>query len=40
MRIDFESRSESELLSAARAARIPRVLIARGGDVSELEVTW
>ena len=40
VRIDFESRSESELLSAARAARIPRVLIARGGDVSELEVTW
>ena len=40
VRIDFESRSESELLSAARAARIPRVLIARGGDVRELEVTW
>jgi ATP phosphoribosyltransferase regulatory subunit len=40
VRIDFESRSESELVSAARLLHIPRVLIARGGEVRELEVTW
>ncbi len=40
VRIDFERRSEKELLEEARRQRIPRLVIARGGDVREIEVTW
>jgi len=39
VRIDFERRSEKELLEEARRQRIPRLVIARGGDVREIEVT-
>jgi ATP phosphoribosyltransferase regulatory subunit len=40
VRIDFEARSEPELLEEARRQRIPRVLIARDGVVRDLEVRW
>jgi len=39
VRIDFERRSEKELLEEARRQRIPRLVIARGGDVRDIEVT-
>ena len=40
VRIDFEALGEAELLAEARRYHIPRVLIARNGDVRELDVTW
>ncbi|HMD03417.1 MAG TPA: ATP phosphoribosyltransferase regulatory subunit [Candidatus Baltobacteraceae bacterium] len=40
VRIDFEQRSEAELLADARAERIPRVVIASNGEVREFEVDW
>jgi ATP phosphoribosyltransferase regulatory subunit len=38
VRIDFDRRAESELLDEARRANIPRVVIARGGDVRVIEL--
>ncbi|MGH7728859.1 MAG: ATP phosphoribosyltransferase regulatory subunit [Vulcanimicrobiaceae bacterium] len=38
VRIDFEERSDDDLLEEARRGRIPRVIVARGADVRELEV--
>jgi len=41
VRIDFERRSEDELLAEARLQKIPRVIIGTTpGDVRELEVAW
>jgi ATP phosphoribosyltransferase regulatory subunit len=40
VRIDFEQRSESELIDEARRRRIPRLVIADNGHVRELNVTW
>ncbi len=40
VRIDFERRSEKELLEEAKRQRIPRVVIARGAQIRELEVSW
>jgi ATP phosphoribosyltransferase regulatory subunit len=40
VRIDFERRTEAELVEEARRRRIPRLLIANDGDVRELKVTW
>jgi ATP phosphoribosyltransferase regulatory subunit len=40
VRIDFEHLGEEELLEEARRFHIPRVVIARNGDVRELDVTW
>ncbi len=40
VRIDFERRSESELVEEARQQRIPRVVLARDGAVRELDVRW
>jgi ATP phosphoribosyltransferase regulatory subunit len=40
VRIDFERRAESELLEEARRQKIPRLVIARGGEVKDIEVTW
>ena len=40
VRIDFERKSETELLAEARAQRIPRVVIGHNGEVRELEVRW
>jgi hypothetical protein len=40
VRIDFDRRGEEELLEEARAQRIPRVVIARDGEVREIEVRW
>ncbi|MBD5657483.1 MAG: ATP phosphoribosyltransferase regulatory subunit [Candidatus Eremiobacteraeota bacterium] len=38
VRIDFERRPETDLLQEARRANIPRVVIARGDDVREIDV--
>lgn len=38
VRIDFERRAEAELLDEARRSNIPRVVIARDGDVRVIEV--
>jgi ATP phosphoribosyltransferase regulatory subunit len=40
VRIDFDRRGEAELLEEARAARIPRVVMAQDGAVVEFEVRW
>jgi len=40
VRIDFDRRTESELIEEARAGHIPRVVIARDGGVRELDVHW
>jgi ATP phosphoribosyltransferase regulatory subunit len=40
VRIDFERRSEADLIEDARRRRIPRLLIADDGDVREVKVTW
>jgi hypothetical protein len=40
VRIDFERRGEAELLEEARLHRIPRVVIATGGDVRDIEVVF
>lgn len=40
VRIDFERRAESELLEEARKQKIPRLVIASGGDIKDIEVTW
>jgi ATP phosphoribosyltransferase regulatory subunit len=40
VRIDFDHLDENELLDEARRYRIPRVVMARNGDVHEWEVTW
>jgi ATP phosphoribosyltransferase regulatory subunit len=40
VRIDFDHLNENELLDEARRYHIPRVVIARNGDVRELAVTW
>jgi ATP phosphoribosyltransferase regulatory subunit len=40
VRIDFDRRTETELVDEARAGHIPRVVIARDGDVREVEVRW
>lgn len=40
VRIDFDRRSETELLAEAVAQRIPRIVLARAGDVREIDVTW
>lgn len=39
VRIDFERLSEAELLVEARRHRIPRVVIAAGGEIREFEVS-
>lgn len=40
VRIDFERLAEAELVTEARRQRIPRVVIATGGSVREVDVTW
>jgi ATP phosphoribosyltransferase regulatory subunit len=40
VRIDFDRRNEAELVREAVAQHIPRVVIAKNGDVREIEVTW
>jgi ATP phosphoribosyltransferase regulatory subunit len=40
VRIDFERRSEKELLEEAKRQRIPRVVIARGAEIREIDVSW
>jgi ATP phosphoribosyltransferase regulatory subunit len=40
VRIDFDRRTESELIEEARAGHIPRVVIARDGSVREVDVHW
>jgi ATP phosphoribosyltransferase regulatory subunit len=40
VRIDFDRQSEATLLALARAQRIPRLVIARGGEIREFDVTW
>ena len=40
VRIDFERSSDEQLLDEARRYRIPRVVVARNGNVRELEVSW
>jgi ATP phosphoribosyltransferase regulatory subunit len=40
VRIDFDRRSEAELLEEARRQRIPRLVIVREGTTRELEVRW
>jgi ATP phosphoribosyltransferase regulatory subunit len=40
VRIDFETRTEAELIEEARRRRIPRLVIATHGDVREVSVTW
>jgi ATP phosphoribosyltransferase regulatory subunit len=40
VRIDFDRQSEAALIEMARTQHIPRVVIARGGEVRELDVTW
>jgi len=40
VRIDFERRTEKELLEEAKRQRIPRVVIARGAEIREIDVSW
>jgi hypothetical protein len=40
VRIDFDRRNEAELVREAVAQHIPRVVIAKNGDVREIDVTW
>ena len=40
VRIDFDRRTERELVEEARAGHIPRIVIARDGDVREIDVRW
>jgi ATP phosphoribosyltransferase regulatory subunit len=40
VRIDFERSSDEQLLDEARRYRIPRVVVARNGEVRELDVSW
>jgi ATP phosphoribosyltransferase regulatory subunit len=40
VRIDFDRRTESELIEEARTGHIPRVVIARDGAVREVDVSW
>jgi ATP phosphoribosyltransferase regulatory subunit len=40
VRIDFEQRGEAELLDEARRQKIPRLVIANGSGVKDIEVTW
>jgi ATP phosphoribosyltransferase regulatory subunit len=40
VRIDFDRRGETELIAEARAQHIPRVVVARNGDIREFEVRW
>jgi ATP phosphoribosyltransferase regulatory subunit len=40
VRIDFERSSDEQLVDEARHYRIPRVVVARNGEVRELDVSW